>query len=288
MGGEGRLELWQVIVLALIQGVTELFPVSSLGHAVVLPDLFGWTLPPEEDWLPFLVVMHLGTAIALLLFFWRDWFDFGMAVVFNKGPRPREERRLFWRVVVATIPAVVLGFLLEKTLRHIFAAPEIACAFLVVNGIILFGAERMKRPETKSIDVLSWADAIKIGFWQCLALIPGISRSGSTMVGGFRAGLKHEDAARFSFLTATPIILGATVLEGPKLLKHHGAAATLGGMNILELSVIAGIVAGIAAFLSVWALMRWFKGHEIKAFDPFAYYCMGAGALALVVERFLT
>lgn len=282
------MELWQVILLALIQGVTELFPVSSLGHAVILPDLFGWTLPPEEDWLPFLVVMHLGTAIALLLFFWRDWFDFGMAVVFNAGPRPREERRLFWRVVVATIPAVVLGFLFEKILRHVFATAEIACAFLILNGVMLFVAERLKRPEGKSIDALSWLDALVIGLWQCLALIPGISRSGATMVGGFRAGLKHEDAARFSFLTATPIIIGATVLEGPKLLKHHGARGDLGGMNILELSVIAGIVAGVAAFLSVWALMRWFKRHDFKAFDPFAYYCMGAGALALVVEVFLT
>ncbi len=279
------MELWQVIVLALIQGVTELFPVSSLGHAVVLPDILGWNIhQDDETWLPFLVVMHLGTAIALLLFFWKDWFDFGMAVVFNRGPRPKEERRLFWRVVVATIPAVVLGALLEKLLRHVFAAPEIACGFLIVNGVMLFVAERMRREATKSIDALTWTDALVIGFMQCLALVPGISRSGSTMVGGFRVGLNHEDAARFSFLTATPIIIGATVYEAPKLIKHR---AQFGG-NMLEMSIIAGIVAGIAAFLSVWALMRWFKRHEFKAFDPFAFYCVGAGALALVVEVFLT
>ena len=279
---EGRLELWQVIILALIQGVTELFPVSSLGHAVILPDLLGWTIPPEDQWLPFLVVMHLGTAIALLLYFWRDWWTFGMAVVFNAGPRPKEERRLFWCVVVATIPAVILGFAFEKTLRHVFATAEIACGFLILNGIMLFVAERMKRAGSKPIDALTWVDAIIIGLMQCLALIPGISRSGATMVGGYRVGLNHEDSARFSFLTATPIILGAAVLEAPKLLKHHEPG------GILEQSLIAGVVAGVAAFGAVWLLMRWFKQHEVKGFDPFAFYCVGAGALALVVEVFLT
>ncbi len=279
------MELWQVIILALIQGVTELFPVSSLGHAVILPDIFGWNLhQDDETWLPFLVVMHLGTAIALLLFFWKDWFDFGMAVVFNRGPRPAEERRLFWRVVVATIPAVILGAALEKVLKHVFAAPEIVCGFLILNGVMLFVAERMKRAETKSIDAMTFKDAIIVGLMQCLALIPGISRSGSTMVGGFRVGLNHEDAARFSFLTATPIIIGATVFELPKLLKHHAAV----GGNALEMSIIAGVVSGVAAFASVWALMRWFKRHEFKAFDPFAFYCVGAGILFLVIEVFLT
>src|ERR1700678_4197441 len=125
------MTLFQVVVLALIQGVTELFPISSLGHAVIIPDLFNWNLDQQGEWfLPFLVVMHLGTAIALLIYFWRDWFDFAMAVLLNRGPRPREERRLFWRVVVATIPAVILGALLEKLLRHVFASATIACVFL--------------------------------------------------------------------------------------------------------------------------------------------------------------
>jgi len=272
------IQLWQVVVLALIQGVTELFPVSSLGHAVILPDLLGWNIrQDDETWLPFLVVMHLGTALALLLYFWRDWFDFAMAVLANRGPRPAEERRLFWRVVVATIPAVILGAALEKVLRHVFASPSIACVFLVLNGGMLYVADRMKRSGTKSIDALTWVDAIIIGLMQCLALIPGISRSGSTMVGGYRVGLNHEDAARFSFLTATPIIIGATVFELPKLLKTH---AQYGG-HMLQSSIIAGAVSGVAAFVSVWVLMRWFKQHEVKGFTPFAIYCIFAGALAL-------
>ncbi len=270
--------LFQVIILALVQGVTELFPVSSLGHAVILPDLLGWTIQKDDDtWLPFLVVMHLGTAIALLLYFWRDWFDFAMAVLANRGPRPAEERRLFWRVVVATIPVAVVGFALEKVLKKAFGSAEIACGFLILNGVMLYVADRMKRDGSKSIDDLTWLDALIIGGMQCLALIPGISRSGSTMVGGYRVGLNHEDAARFSFLTATPAILGATVFELPKLLKNHA----LTGSHVLQNSVIAGAVAGVAAFVSVWVLMRWFKQHEVKGFTPFALYCVFVGVLAL-------
>ncbi len=287
------MTLIQVVVLALIQGVTELFPISSLGHAVIIPDLFNWNLDQQGEWfLPFLVVMHLGTAIALLIYFWRDWSDFGLAVVLNRGARPAEERRLFWRVVIATIPAVIVGAVFEKMLKQFaFGLPGVACVFLIVNGVILFAAERMKRPETKAIDALTWLDALVIGIWQCLALIPGISRSGVTMVGGFRAGLNHKDAARFSFLTATPIILGATALEAPKLLKHGGgvagAAKGFDPSNMLHLAVLAGVLAGVAAFISLWAIMRWFKGHDIKAFDPFAYYCMGAGVLFFIVDVFL-
>jgi undecaprenyl-diphosphatase len=282
------MTLFQVVVLALIQGVTELFPISSLGHAVIIPDLFNWNIDQQGDWfLPFLVVMHLGTAIALLIYFWRDWWEFFLAVFFNRGPRPAEERRLFFRVVIATIPAVIVGALLEKVLKTFaFGIPGVASAFLIVNGVILFVSERLKRPAPKSIDALTPLDALIIGFCQCLALIPGISRSGLTMVGGFRVGLDHKDAARFSFLTATPIILGAT------LLKHAaGVAAAKGGVpggahpaNMLHLSIIAGVLAGAAAYLSLWAIMKWFKGHDIKAFDPFAYYCMGAGALFLTVQ----
>ena len=281
------MTLLQVIVLALLQGVTELFPISSLGHAVIVPAVLKWPLDQQADWfLPFLVVMHLGTAIALLLYFWRDWWAFFMAVVFGRGLRPAEERRLFWRVVVATIPAVIVGAVFEKMLKTFaFGLPVVACAFLIVNGVILFAAERLRRRMTKSLNALTVLDALVIGVWQCLALIPGISRSGVTMVGGFRAGLDHKDAARFSFLTATPIILGATVLEAPKLLKHGFGPAHAGfdPHNMLQMAILAGIIAGLAAYLSLWAIMRWFKTHEFKAFDPFAYYCAGAGVLFLVL-----
>jgi undecaprenyl-diphosphatase len=278
------MSLLQVLVLALVQGLTELFPISSLGHAVILPDLLRWNLDQGADWfLPLLVVMHLGTAAALLLYFWRDWRDFAFAVLLGRGPRVAAERRLFLRVVVATIPAVVLGALLEKPLKtYAFGMPLVAGVFLVVNGVILITAERLRRPVRRALDALTLKDALAIGLWQCLALIPGISRSGVTMVGGFRAGLDHEDAARFSFLTATPIILGAAVLETPKLLKRH--AALEGGVDLadpLKASLLAGLVAGVAAFASLVLIMRWFKTHDIKAFDPFGWYCILAGGLFL-------
>ena len=262
----------QVIWLALIQGVTELFPVSSLGHAVIIPALLHWHVD-GEGFLPFLVVMHLGTAAALLIFFWKSWFDFGQAVVLNRGTQPVQERALFWRVVVATIPAVVIGGLFEKVFKRAFSNAELAAAFLIVNGVILFVVERLRKGVTRRLDELTWAQALMIGCCQCFALIPGISRSGTTMAGGFLSGLDHEDAARFSFLTATPVILGAGVLEVPKLHKL--------GMHFGLMSVGAGVVAGVAAYVSLWILMRWFKREEFKAFDPFAYYCWAAGAIAL-------
>lgn len=265
----------QAIVLALVQGVTELFPISSLGHAVVLPTLLGWRIDQNaEGFLPFLAVMHLGTAIALLGYFWRDWLGFAGSVVRFRDPQGAADRRLFWRVVAATIPAVIIGFVFEKKLREGFGAPTLAAAFLIVNGIMLFVAERLQRKGGRPLAELTYWQALAIGVWQCLALIPGMSRSGATMAGGYVCGLNHEDSARFSFLTATPIIAGAVVLEAPKLLRHHDSFSST--------AVLAGVVAGCTAFVSVWILMRWFKTHEVKGFDPFAIYCAlaGAGALA--------
>jgi undecaprenyl-diphosphatase len=265
----------QAIILAIVQGITELFPISSLGHAVILPALLGWNIDQNaEGFLPFLAVMHLGTAIALLGYFWRDWWGFGMSVLRFRDPAASADRRLFWRVLVATIPAVIVGFLFEKALRKGFGAPELAAGFLIVNGFMLFAAERLRRSATRPIAEMRWLDAVIIGAFQCLALIPGMSRSGATMAGGYLAGLDHEDAARFSFLTATPIILGAVALEAPKLIHRPGAFGST--------AILAGVVAGVTALISVAALMRWFKVKDVKGFDPFAFYCWiaGAGSLA--------
>jgi len=266
----------QAIVLAIVQGVTELFPISSLAHAVILPALLGWKNIDEsaEGFLPFLVVMHLGTAVALLLYFWRDWFNFATAVLIRRGPKAEAERRIFWRVVVATIPAVIVGGLGEHFLKQAFGSPVLAAGFLIANGVMLFLAGRIRLRQGRALSRLRWMDAIIIGLLQCLALIPGFSRSGATMAGGYLAGLDHEEAARFSFLTATPVILGAAVLEVPKLLKAHDHFGTV--------SILAGVVAGVVAFISTVLLMRWFRVAEVRAFDPFAIYCAlaGAGSLA--------
>ncbi len=279
------MTLLQALIIAVVQGATELFPVSSLGHAVILPALLNWHFDESAtSFLPFLVVLHLGTVVALLLFFWRDWWELALAL-FGFGPEELRPifRRLIVMIIVATIPAVVVGGAFEKLLKHLFGTPAVAASFLIVNGIILFAAERLRRRSTRQgggydLDQITGKDALIIGLWQCLALIPGISRSGSTMVGGLLRGLNHEASAHFSFLIATPIILGAAVLEVPKLVKS--------GVGVTDISILAGVVSGVVAYLSVWILMRYFKKTEFQALDPFAYYCWAAGALTLVALAF--
>src|SRR5271163_1912326 len=262
--------------MAVLQGVTELFPVSSLGHAVILPRLLNWGVDEKApDWLAYLVVMHLGTSIALFAFFWRDWLSFLRSLIDASDSRAKTDRRTFFFVVLATIPAVIVGALFRKLLGDAFSAPAIAAVFLIVNGFILYFGDRIGEESSGSLSQLNWKGALAIGVAQCAALIPGISRSGATMVAGVVAGLRHEDAARFSFLMAPPIILGATVHEVPALFKQ---GATLGGA-----AIFSGVVAGIVAYLSTSFLMRYFNRHEFEALNPFAYYCWAAGLIGLAM-----
>jgi len=272
------MTLLQAIIIAVLQGVTELFPVSSLGHAVILPALLDWQIDQRAaDFLPFLVVLHLGTATALLVYFWRDWIGLLLAFIgLGTGEERRAHWRLTWLIIVATVPAVIIGFALEKFFRALFGAPIAAASFLVLNGVLLFIGERLRRRGgERKLESLTALQALTIGLWQCTALIPGISRSGATMVGGLLLGLHHKEAAHFSFLIATPIILGAAVLEVPHLL-HQGVMAGIG-----PAAWVAGIVAGITAYASIAFLMRYFGKHDFQALDPFAYYCAAAGLASL-------
>ncbi len=271
----------QSIVIAILQGATELFPVSSLGHAVVLPALFKMGIDQRaHEFLPFLVMLHLGTATALLAFFWRDWWAITLGVL-GIGEDVAEARRVFLLMVIATIPAVIVGFTLEKLVRGLFGSPLIAAAFLIVNGMVLLFGERLRAKGNRPVSSLTKLDALTIGCFQCLALIPGISRSGVTIVGGLLRGIDHEGAAHFSFLIATPIILGATVLEVPKLLHESVAPGVFG------LTAVAAVVAGITAYLSTWFLMRYFKNQDSWALAPFAYYCFLLGTVGIVVVKFV-
>ena len=271
----------QAILIAVLQGATELFPVSSLGHAVVLPALLHWSVDQRAPaFLPFLVMLHLGTAVALLAYFWRDWWALAIGVLGISSPhQTQESRRVFLLIVVATIPAVIVGFALEKFVRGLFGTPVIAAAFLLVNGCLLLFGEGLRGRGHRPLSSLTMLDAFIIGCWQCTALIPGISRSGATIVGGLLRGVDHEGSAHFSFLIATPIILAATVLEVPKLLHAEIPA------GMFELSAIAAVIAGITAYASTAFLMRYFRQQDSWALNPFAYYCMaiGAGALAVLL-----
>jgi undecaprenyl-diphosphatase len=275
------MNLLQAILIAILQGATELFPVSSLGHAVIVPALMRSGINQlSPEFLPFLVFLHLGTAIALLGYFWHDWWMLFLGVIGMGHPAAvRESRQVFLKIVIATIPAVIVGFLLEKYLRSLFGTPIIAAVFLVVNGLLLLFGERLRNRGHRPLSTLTMVDALYIGVWQCTALIPGISRSGATIVGGVLRGITHEGAAHFSFLIATPIILGATVLEVPKLLHEQVPAGTF------PIAAMAAVVAGITAWLSTWFLMRYFRNHDDWALGPFAAYCVvaGLGSLAILV-----
>jgi len=277
------MSLFQALVLALLQGVTELFPVSSLGHTVILPKLLGWNLnQADPTFLAFVVLLHVGTATALLIYFRRDWLAIVRAVfrsVIDGRMHGSPDERLGWRLIAGTIPAGLIGVLFQKQVQSLFANPKAAAAFLIVNGVIMFLGERVRRRavalegERTRLDGLSVRTAVGIGSAQILALLPGISRSGSTMVAGLLADLTHEAAARFAFLLATPIIFGAGVLKIPDLFTPVARPH-------LPVYLLGGVAAGVAAFLSVAYLMRYFR---VGRLDPFAIYCAAFGILSLIL-----
>ena len=277
------MSIFQALVLALLQGVTELFPVSSLGHTVILPKLLGWNIDQADPtFLAFVVLLHVGTATALVIYFWRDWLAIIRAVirsVIDGRMHGTADERLGWRLIAGTVPAGLVGVIFQKQVQSLFANPRAAAGFLVANGLIMFVGERVRRRAVafddgrSMLDALPVRTAVGIGSAQILALLPGISRSGTTMVAGLLANLTHEAAARFAFLLATPIIFGAGVLKIPDLF-------TPVALPHLPIYLLGGVAAGVAAFLSVAYLMRYFR---VGRLDPFAYYCAAFGILSLVL-----
>lgn len=266
--------------MAILQGATELFPVSSLGHAVILPSVLRWAYDPHDiTFLPFLVMLHLGTSVALLVYFFKDWAALIKGVLGSEGQRIQlESFHIFWLLIVATIPAVIVGGLFEHLLRSMFGSASSAAIFLFLNGLLLLLTEKLRSDvpgrEVRCIAALTSRDAVVIGLFQCLAFFPGLSRSGATMCGGLLRGLHHDAAARFSFLMAQPVILAATVREAFKM-RHIPLQP--GQMHI---ALIAAVVSAITALISTAFLMRYFRNHDNWAMTPFAVYCMGAGAAA--------
>ena len=302
--GGHLITYFQAVVIGFLQGVTELFPISSLGHAVILPKLLGWHLSQKQPYfLAFLVATHLATAIVLFLFFLPEWLRILRGL--GRSLRDRQmspgdaDARLAWLLVVGTIPAGLLGLLFEHPLRSLFANPKAAAAFLIVNGLVLFASELLRRrapgaperahaleqrgaatptsPEAeKRLATLGFREAVGVGTAQAAALFPGISRAGVTMGGGLFVGLTHEDAARYAFLLATPIIGAAALLKLPDLVGSNG--------NGVRGPALAGAAcAGVAAWASVKFLMRYFETNRLT---PFAVYCLLAGTAALLVFVF--
>ncbi|GAB7128921.1 undecaprenyl-diphosphate phosphatase [Silvimonas sp. JCM 19000] len=268
------------ILFAIMQGVSELFPVSSLGHGVIVPELLHWQLDRQSpQFLPFMVVLHLGTALALLWYFRHDWIAL-FADFLRGGGRPSHPAaRPLWLVAVATIPAGVLGLVLEKKIRLLFGNSSIVLAFLMLNGFVLIAGDAFsrRRQRGRALESLSFWQAFKIGIAQSLALIPGLSRSGTTLIGGLSQGLDYAAAARFSFLLATPVILAAGLHEVPLLWREAGQLP-------LGLIFACGVLSGVCAYISTWALMKYFNTHEVKALRPFGYYCIAVGVIGLVLK----
>jgi undecaprenyl-diphosphatase len=282
---------FQAIVLGVLQGVTELFPISSLGHTVIFPNLFGWhnivlwQSQPESPWLAFVVMLHVGSAVGLLIYFWRDWVAIAKAFVATVGKRRIETstERLAWLIIVATIPVGILGLLLEHPVRVALAKPLAASCFMILNGLILLGAERFRRrAEVRSLairegakpdgarrlDTLEYREAGVIGVAQSTALIAGISRDGVCMATGLVRGLDNEDSAKFAFLLATPPILLAGFFKFPDLTGPLGN-------GIRGEAIVAAVAAAITAVFTVHFLMRYFKNNNLI---PFGIYCVVFGA----------
>ncbi|HUE59090.1 MAG TPA: undecaprenyl-diphosphate phosphatase [Acidimicrobiales bacterium] len=290
-----HLTFFQSIVIGIFQGIAELFPVSSLGHTVLIPKLFGWNnlvtgqAASESFYLAFIVGLHVANALALLVFFWQDWVRIVKAFFVTLRTRRVETstERLAWLIVVASIPTGILGVLLEHILRTQLAKPLSAAIFLMINGLILYGGERVRRqsavrelaaregttPEgSRRLDTLEYREAGVIGAFQTLALIAGISRDGIVMVAGLVRGLDNEDAARFAFLLATPIILAAGLYKIPDLMGANG--------NGVRGQVLAGsVVTFFVSLVSVRYLTRYFKRGNLI---PFSIYCLAFGAFMVI------
>ncbi|HEY2159699.1 MAG TPA: undecaprenyl-diphosphate phosphatase [Solirubrobacteraceae bacterium] len=287
---------FQAIVLGLLQGVTELFPISSLGHTVLFPTLFGWNTlvksqsKPESFWLAFVVMLHVGSAIGLLIYFWRDWVAIAKAFFRTLSKRRIETptERLAWLIIVATIPVGIFGLALEHPVRVALAKPAAAAFFLMVNGLILIGAERlrkradvrelaqregMKADGGRKLETLEFKEAGMIGVAQSTALIAGISRDGMCMATGLVRGLDNADAAHYAFLLATPPILLAGLYKLPDL------TGSLGDHGVRSEALVAAIFAAIGAIFAVHFLTRYFKTRNLV---PFGIYCLVFGAAMFV------
>ncbi|HYM54301.1 MAG TPA: undecaprenyl-diphosphate phosphatase [Solirubrobacteraceae bacterium] len=282
------ISYFQAVILGLVQGVAEPFPISSLGHGVVLPRLAGWHIHQNDKFfLTFLVATHLATALVLLGIFIKDWVRIAKGLWRSLAMREiREddvEARVGWLLVAGTIPVGVIGLVLEMPLRKLFASPQTAAAFLIVNGIALLLFERLRRRPPRPGDYLgdtderiaklSWRQAIAVGTSQAAALVPGISRSGFSMGGSLLVGLSNEDAARYSFLLATPVILAAAVLKLPELLGSEGN-------GVRGPALVAGLCAALTTFVAVKFLLRYFQTNRLT---PFGVYCVGLGVVCTLV-----
>jgi len=258
------LDILQAGILGLVQGLGEFLPISSSAHLVIVPWLFNW----EDPGLTFDIALHIGTLIAVAIYFWKDWLQ-----LITKGVTDIRSRegRLFWYLVLATIPGAMIGLLLEKKAETSFRNPVLIAIMLIVLGIVLYWVDRKsaKNIETENISLKT---SFLIGLSQALAIIPGVSRSGITMTTGLFLGLTREGAARFSFLLSAPIIFGAAIVKVPHIIANPAVITT----NFI-VGMVVSCVTGLA---SIGFLLRYL---QTKTFLPFAWYRFILGAMILTI-----
>lgn len=265
-GEDLDVTIFQALIMGIVQGLGEFLPISSSAHLVLLPWLFGW----KDPGLTFDVALHMGTLLAVVIYFFRDWINILKGAL---GRTPSSEKRLFWYLVIATIPGAIIGFALEDKAATVFRSPLLIGTMLIVMGIILYLADRKK--QLRTTETMTISDAILIGLSQALAIIPGVSRSGSTMTVARLLSLTREDAARFSFLMSTPIIMGAGLLS----IRHLHVAD-------INTAFIVGVISSfIVGLLSISFLLRYLKTSNFKIFVGYRFLVgLGVILLALFVK----
>ncbi len=281
------LSYFQVAILGILQGISELFPVSSLGHSILLPAVLGWTIDQNANYfLTFLVATHFATATVLFFIYRSDWVRIISGIL--RSIRLRSialdpDAKLGWLLVIGTVPAGIVGISFQKQVQELFTSPSYVASFLALNGVLLYAAESLRTkaksagsvldPDERIAAEVSWRQSAGVGVMQVLALLPGFSRTGSTIAGVLMVGLAHEDALRFSFLVATPIIADAAALKLPVLLASGDTAE-------VEVALLGATCAAIASYLSVKFLTRYFKTRTLT---PFAVYCLLLGLISILL-----
>ena len=270
------MTILQAFILGIVQGITEFLPISSSGHLVIIPFIFGWQIPSEQIF-PFDVLVQMGTLLAVIIYFWKDLVRLIAAFIkslANKQPFATQDARFGWYLILATIPAVVGGLLLKDAVESFFHSISATAIFLFVTAILLAGSELIGKQQ-KELNQLGWVNALIIGFFQLLSIFPGVSRSGSTIAGGVFQNFKREDAARFSFLMSIPVMLGAGLLSLLDLFKIPNLT------NFTTVLLVGFVTAAIVGLISIHWLLRYLINHKLSVF---AIYCALLSILLLIIN----
>jgi undecaprenyl-diphosphatase len=272
------MNIFQSIILGIVQGITEFLPISSSAHLVIVPYLLNWEIPPETAFV-FNILVQVASLVGVFAFFWRDISRILRSMlsgIISKKPFEEQEAKLGWYLILATIPAGLFGLLLKDQVEAAFNSPTITAFFLLVTAALLAIAERVGK-RSRSLEKLGWKDSLIIGLFQAIAIFPGISRSGSTITGGMIRDLERPAAARFAFLMSIPIMLAAGILGGIDLLEVPNLS------TLLPVFIPGFIISAVVSFLAIGWLIRFLNRYPLYVFSV---YCVGLSILTYLTVAF--